>query len=215
MKKFAIYAYGKCTRIRKALTIYTELVGQISFVIIDESEDIEIKKYFTSIGIDYYCFDYMTVDKKEDRNLLLSDYILELLNSYRIDYCLSFGAHILKGELLKQYNYKLINFHPGIIPEVIGLHVIDKAIKEGKRYIGNTVHFIDQGVDSGPIIMQNLILADCFSERGYDLYLDAQIELIWKTIKLLESDRIIIDNGKVQIKNGNYYVSHIFPGFEI
>lgn len=215
MKKFAIYASGKCTRIRKALAIYPELMGQISFVITDEVEDIEIKEYFNRIGIEYYCFDYRALDKKEDRNLLLSDYILELLNTYRIDYCLSFGSHILKGELLKQYNYKLINFHPGIIPEVIGLHAIDKALKEGKKYIGNTVHFIDQGVDSGPIIMQNLILSDCFSECGYDLYLDSQIELIWKTIKLLDSDRIYIDKGKVHIKDGNYRVSHIFPEFEI
>lgn len=214
MNKYAVYASGKCTRIRKILEFYPDYVEKICFIIVDEKEDRELKDYFKSLKIDYYSFDFKAYDINNDRNLLFSNYLLENLNKYEVDYCFSFGSHILKGDILTDFKHKLINFHPGIIPEVIGLRAIDKALSEKKQYIGNTVHFIDEGVDSGPIIMQNLMLADNFKKYGYDLFLDGQIELFVKTVKLLEENRIEVKNNKVVIKNADYTVSHIFPRFE-
>lgn len=215
MKKYAIYASGECTRIKKAIEAYPYYSKQIRFIIVDEKEDLELKEWFEKRKIKYYSFDFNLLPKTEDRNLILSDYICNKLQDEMVDYCLSFGRHILKGNILSKFEYRLINFHPGIIPEVIGLHAIDKAISEKKRYIGNTVHFIDSGIDSGPIIMQNLILAENFDKYGYDLYLDAQIELIDKTIKLLDAERIIVKDGKVRIKEANYTISQIYPKFEV
>lgn len=215
MKKYAIYASGKCTRIKKAIEAYPYYSKQIGFIIVDEKEDLELKEWFEKRKIKYYSFDLNLLPKTEDRNLILSDFICDKLQDEMVDYCLSFGRHILKGNLLSKFEYRLINFHPGIIPEVTGLHAIDKAIFEKKRYIGNTVHFIDSGIDSGPIIMQNLILAENFDKYGYDLYLDAQIELIDKTIKLLDAERIIVKDGKVRIKEANYTISQIYPKFEV
>lgn len=121
----------------------------------------------------------------------------------------------MKGKLLDEYEYRLVNFHPGIIPDVIGLHAIDKAISNNHRFIGNTVHFIDSGVDSGPIIMQNVFLAENFETYGYDLFLDGQIELIYKTIKLLDNDRIKVLDNRVVIMDADYLISRTFPEFSI
>ena len=89
------------------------------------------------------------------------------------------------------------------------------VLNEGKRYIGNTVHFIDEGMDSGPIIMQSMILADNFGQYGYNIFLDGMTELIWRTVNLLESNRIEIADRKVIIKDADYTVSRIFPDFNI
>lgn len=214
-KKYAIYGTGKCNRIKKAIMEYPELKERVVLVITDEKETSELNAYFTNLDIAYFGFDVLTIEKSYDRNLQLSDFMLSKLKEYEIDYCFTFGKRILKGRLLDDYNYRLINFHPGIIPEVVGLNAIDKAIKEGKRYIGNTVHFIDAGMDSGPIIMQNLVQADNFNEYGYDIFLDAMTDLIWRTVKLLESDRIVVIDGKVRIKEANYQVSRVFPDFKV
>ena len=215
IKRYAVYGSGKCNRVKRAIEAYPDMKKRIICVITDEKEDEELKNYFDDLGIDYYSFNVAAIDKSKDRNVLLSDFILNKLEQYEIDYCFTFGKRLLKGRLLKAYNYRLINFHPGIIPEVIGLNAIDKALNEGKRYIGNTVHFIDEGMDSGPIIMQSMILADNFGQYGYNIFLDGMTELIWRTVNLLESNRIEIADRKVIIKEADYTVSRIFPDFNI
>lgn len=211
MKKYAAYVSGKATRIRKAVSRYPELRKGIKCVITDEMVNEDLKKFFEKNDIEYYALDFKTLDKTADRNLLFSDFLLAKLNLHDIDYCFSFGKHILKGKLLEKYSYRLINFHPGIIPEIIGLHAIDKALEADKRFIGNTVHFIDCGVDSGPVIMQNVMLAENFKVAGYDGFLDEQVLLLWKTFSLLEHDRIRIVGNKVVIKDADYTVSYVFP----
>lgn len=215
MKNYAAYVSGKATRIRKAILKYPELAKAIKCVITDEAFDNEMKDFFSKYGIAYFEFDYKKKEKKCDRNMLLSDFILDIFKDKKIDYGFSFGGHILKGNLLVQYENHLINFHPGILPEVAGLNAIDKALAENKRYIGNTVHFIDAGVDTGPIIMQNIMLAENFKIYGYDIFLDEQVELVWKTFKLLESNRIKIIDGTVSICEADYCVSNIYPRFSI
>lgn len=131
-KRFAVYTSGNCTRIKKAIEKYPELLCRIKFIITDECENLVLKQYFNKLGIQYYNFDVKQIYNKEKRNFLLSNYIEEKLKQNNIDYCFTFGKHILKGRILEEYKYRLINFHPGIIPDVIGLNAIDTAIKEKK-----------------------------------------------------------------------------------
>lgn len=215
MKTYAVYVSGKATRIRKAILKYKELANAIKCVISDEAFDIELQDFFSLYNIAYYAFDYNGKEKNTDRNLLLSDFILHVFNEEQIDYGFSFGGHILKGELLVQYQNHLINFHPGILPDVAGLNAIDKALQEKKKYIGNTVHFIDAGVDTGPIIMQNIMLAENFEIYGYDIFLDEQVDLMWKTYKLIESNRIQMIDGRVRIDDADYCTSNIYPKFRV
>lgn len=215
MKNYAVYVSGKATRIRKAILQYDELAKAIKCIVTDEAFDSELQNFFSVYDISYYAFDYRKKEKSLDRNLLLSDFMLHIFNEKQIDYGFSFGGHILKGELLDKYENHLINFHPGILPDVVGLNAIDKALLEKKQYIGNTVHFIDSGIDTGPVIMQNVMLAENFETYGYDVFLDEQIELIWKTFKLLENNRITVVNDKVRISEADYGISNIYPEFDV
>lgn len=215
MKNYAAYVSGKGTRIKKAIINNSKLKDAFKCVITDEEYDKELEEFCLKNEICYYTLDYKKLDKQQDRNLLFSDYLCEKLKQHDIDYCFTFGGHILKGNLLNEYENKLVNFHPGIIPDIIGLHAIDKAIEEKKRYIGNTVHFIDSGVDSGPIIMQNVMLSENFELYGYDAILDEQVNMIYMTFELLETNRIIIKDNNAIIEGADYTISNIYPRFSL
>lgn len=211
MKKYAAYISGNGTRIKKAIMQYPEIEKSIRCVITDEDNSEINKMFFEGRGIKYYALDFSGLDKSLDRNLVFSDFMLKRLESHNVDYCFSFGAHILKGALLDKYSMKIINFHPAILPDFPGLHAIDKAVEGERRYLGNTVHFIDAGVDTGPIIMQNVMLAENFYREGYDFVLDQQVKMLWHVYRLLELDKIILENGKVKIIGADYSVSNIYP----
>ena len=97
------------------------------------------------------------------------------------------------------------------MPHFRGVKAIDKAIQQKERFIGNTAHFIDEGVDTGPIILQNVMLTNAFYDKGYDAILDEQVKLLLTIDKLLKEDRISVANGQVFIKDANYAVSHLYP----
>lgn len=61
---------------------------------------------------------------------------------------------ILKGKLLKSFPGKVINIHPSLLPSFPGLEAWKQALDYGVKYTGTTVHFVDQGIDSGAIINQ-------------------------------------------------------------
>jgi phosphoribosylglycinamide formyltransferase 1 len=64
---------------------------------------------------------------------------------------------ILKGQFLKNFDGRVINIHPALLPAFPGLEAWKQALAYGVKYTGVTVHFVDQGVDTGPIIAQETV----------------------------------------------------------
>ncbi len=210
--QYAVYISGKGTRIRKALERNKSFQEKVKLVVSDDEANLAYKKFFEEGGAKYYLVDLKKIEAGyTDKNLYLSDELDRLFRKYKIDYCFSFGGHILKGQLLEDFAYRIINFHPAILPRFPGLNAIDQAIENKARYLGNTAHFIDRGVDTGPIILQSITLADNFYQNGYDAILDEQITLLFKVEKLLAENRLHIEGEKVKIEGANYQVSHIYP----
>ena len=143
----------------------------------------------------------------------ISNFILERLEKNTIDYMFSFGSHILSGELLERYSYKLINFHPAILPMFPGVKSIDQAVNYGNvLLVGNTAHFIDAGMDTGKIIMQSVIPVKHFLDtQDYDVVLDLQIEMLNKLIRVIDDNRLRVINDKVIIDGADYSRNVIFP----
>lgn len=81
--------------------------------------------------------------------------LLELLEEYQIDFIVLAGyLRVVGPTILNHYDHKIINLHPAWLPEYPGLHSIERAFNDHRKQTGVTVHYIDSGVDSGPIIMQ-------------------------------------------------------------
>jgi phosphoribosylglycinamide formyltransferase-1 len=80
---------------------------------------------------------------------------LEALRAAEVDLVVLAGfMRILKGELLRAFAQKVVNIHPALLPAFPGLESWKQALDYGAKVTGVTVHFVDQGIDTGPIIAQ-------------------------------------------------------------
>jgi phosphoribosylglycinamide formyltransferase-1 len=83
---------------------------------------------------------------------------LEALREANVDLVVLAGfMRILKGELLRVFAQKVINIHPALLPAFPGLQAWKQALDYGAKMTGVTVHFVDQGIDTGPIIAQETV----------------------------------------------------------
>ncbi len=89
--------------------------------------------------------------------------LIEKIDSYNLDLIVLAGfLVVLPPELIAKYRNKIINIHPSLIPSFCGngfygLHVHEKALERGVKVTGATVHFVDEGTDTGPIIYQKAV----------------------------------------------------------
>jgi phosphoribosylglycinamide formyltransferase-1 len=83
---------------------------------------------------------------------------LEALRKAEVDLVVLAGfMRILKGEFLRIFANKVINIHPALLPSFPGLEAWKQALQYGVKFTGVTVHFVDQGIDTGPIIAQETV----------------------------------------------------------
>ena len=83
---------------------------------------------------------------------------LAALREAKVDLVVLAGfMRILKGELLRAFAQKVVNIHPGLLPAFPGLEAWKQALDYGAKMTGVTVHFVDQGIDTGPIIAQEAV----------------------------------------------------------
>ena len=80
---------------------------------------------------------------------------IEAMRSARVDLIVLAGfMRVLKGDFLRAFEGRIINIHPSLLPSFPGLEAWKQALDAGVRFTGCTVHYVDAGVDSGPIIGQ-------------------------------------------------------------
>ena len=94
---------------------------------------------------------------------------------------------ILSPEFLKEYSGRVLNIHPALLPSFPGLHAQRQALQHGVRVSGCTVHFVDEGVDTGPIIMQKAVevLEGDTEESLSARILEQEHQLYWRAIALV------------------------------
>jgi len=112
---------------------------------------------------------------------------------------------IVKKPLLDAFPNRIMNIHPALLPSFPGLHGQKQAVDYGVRISGCTVHFVDEGVDSGPIIIQAAVpvhpddTEDTLSER----ILKLEHKIFPEAIRLFAEGRLIVEGRKVKILNYN------------
>jgi phosphoribosylglycinamide formyltransferase 1 len=102
---------------------------------------------------------------------------------------------LLAGEFLSRFPLRVINVHPALLPAFPGLAAVEQAIAYGVKVFGVTVHFVDDGVDSGPVILQRAIElpdavdADAVLERLHPI----EHELLPEAVRLIARGAVRID----------------------
>ncbi len=135
----------------------------------------------------------------------------KLLKSLNPDIVVIVTTRILSKKTLQSVNAKFINIHSGITPKYRGLHgAYWSLINKDKENCGVTVHLVDEGIDTGNILYQDLITdiitpKDNFMTYTY-LQLAKALPLLQKSLKELQSDRLVSKpNTKEEINNTLYY----------
>lgn len=113
----------------------------------------------------------------------------------------------LPEELIRSYPHRIINIHPSLIPSFCGtgyygLKVHEAALARGVKVTGATVHFVDEGMDTGPIIMQKAVAVreddtpEILQKRVME---EAEWVILPRCINLIADGRVRVENGKVLV----------------
>ncbi len=139
-------------------------------------------------------FQVSEYDDRAARDRALGDWIEERGGDLVV---LAGYMQLLSPEFVERFRNRVINVHPALLPAFPGIDAVQQAIDHGSKITGVTVHFVDQGVDSGPIIMQRPV--PVAPSRDWDETEKAihatEHALLPETIRLIAAGRVRIDEA--------------------
>lgn len=156
-------------------------------------------------GINAECISPKDFETREEFN----DALINRLDESNLDLIVLAGCMVvLPAKLIEKYRNKIINIHPALIPAFCGkgfygLHVHEEVLKRGVKLTGATVHFVDEGTDTGPIILQ----------KAVEVKNDDTPEILQRRVmeeaewKIMPEAINLIANGKVSIKDNKVIIS--------
>jgi phosphoribosylglycinamide formyltransferase-1 len=128
--------------------------------------------------------------------------IVEILEERKIDLvCLAGFMRLLSPVFIRAFPNRIMNIHPALLPSFPGLHAQKQAVEYGVKITGCTVHFVDEGLDSGPIILQRTVevfgydTEESLSERLLTIEHSTYVE----AVRLFFQNRLRIEGRKVLI----------------
>jgi phosphoribosylglycinamide formyltransferase 1 len=145
-----------------------------------------------SAGVEAGVFESADYDSRGERDAAMGDWLEE----HGVDLLVLAGfMELLGAEFIRRFEGRIVNVHPSLLPAFPGLRPIQQAVDAGVRVTGVTVHFVDEGVDSGPIVLQKAL------ELPYSADVEAieeaiheiEHELLPKAVRLLASGAVRID----------------------
>lgn len=143
------------------------------------------------------------LNSQESARGKFNEILADTIETYHPDYIVLAGyMRILTPAFVERFPMRILNIHPSLLPSFQGLHAQRQAWKYGVKVSGCTVHFVDSGLDSGPIIAQRAVEAkddddeDALAER----ILEQEHLLYSEVLQLLAEGRVSVNGRKVSIK---------------
>ena len=130
--------------------------------------------------------------------------MIEVLRFHSVDLVVLAGfMRVLTPVFLKAYPRRIMNIHPALLPAFPGTHGQKKAIDYGVKFSGCTVHFVDEGIDTGPIIIQSVVpvYEEDTEETLSQRILKEEHRIYPRAIQLYTEGRLKVVGRKVQIKD--------------
>jgi len=198
--KIGILVSGRGTNLQAILDAIDngELKARVALVLSNKKEAPALARAQKK-GIETVVLDPKQFAGKKEFDLALAG---ELENRQVDLVCLAGYMRILGPEFIRKFEGKIINIHPSLLPAFPGLDVQQKAIDYGVKFSGCTVHFVNETVDGGPIILQAVVPvhptddAQTLAER-----ILIQEHLIYpRAIQMIVENRLHIENRKVSCK---------------
>lgn len=155
-------------------------------------------------GVEAIC---ISPKEYETREAFNEDFLRQL-DSYQVDLVVLAGfLVVIPEQMIEKYRNRIINIHPSLIPSFCGkgyygLKVHEGALARGVRVTGATVHFVDEGTDTGPIILQKAVeikegdTPEILQRRVME---QAEWKILPRAIDLIANGRVSVVDGRVHI----------------
>lgn len=116
--------------------------------------------------------------------------------------CLAGYMRLLSSAFVRHFEGRLLNIHPALLPAFPGLHAQRQALEYGVRIAGATVHFVDEGIDTGPIVLQAAVpvMADDTEDTLSARILAEEHRLYPEAIRLFAEGRLRLEGRRVRIR---------------
>jgi phosphoribosylglycinamide formyltransferase-1 len=198
MKNIAVLISGNGTNLQAIIDNVKEgkINGKIVAVISNKADAYGLERA-KQAGIAEYFIDHKGITREEHEQK-----IIDILEKNNVDLVVLAGyMRVLTSLFVNKYKHRLINIHPALLPAFPGTDGYGDTINYGCKIGGCTVHFVDEGVDTGPIIIQkvNEVREDdtleSFKERG----LETEHQALPEAVKLFCEDKLKIEGRKVKI----------------
>lgn len=203
MKKAAVLVSGGGTNLQAIIDAKASGLirnAEISLVISNNPSAYALTRA-KNAGIKASCISPSEFDSREAFNKTLTDALIEA----EIDLVVLAGfLVIIPYEMVEKFRNRIINVHPSLIPSFCGtgcygLKVHEKALSRGVKITGATVHFVDEGTDTGPIILQKAVevkngdTAETLQKRVME---EAEWKILPEAIELVASGQVKVVDGK-------------------
>jgi len=155
MKRIAVFASGAGSNFQAIANAVQsgKLKADLALLVCDQPEAIVINKA-ENLGVPIF----VVRPKAYENKAAYEEAVLVELQNYGVDFIALAGYMRLIGPtLLRAYEGRVINVHPSLLPAFPGLHAIEQAVEAGVRTTGVTIHYVDDGMDTGPIIAQESV----------------------------------------------------------
>jgi phosphoribosylglycinamide formyltransferase-1 len=143
------------------------------------------------------------VDHRDHRERASFDRALaDALRAHQVDLVVLAGfMRVLSGELLDAFPGRIINIHPALLPAFPGVHAQKQAYEAAVKVSGCTVHFVDRGVDTGPIIAQTAVpvLEDDDDEALRARILAEEHRLLPAVVRAIAERRVVVEGRRVRV----------------
>ncbi|CAB3261102.1 unnamed protein product [Arctia plantaginis] len=156
-KKVAVLASGNGSNLQALIDTTRDpaqcMCADITLVVSNKKDAYALQRA-EKAGIPTLVFNHKDYASREEFDRAVSD----ALEAHKIDIvCLAGYMRILSSEFVKKWHGRLLNIHPSLLPRHPGLHAQKQCLEAGDRESGCTVHFVDEGMDTGPIILQERV----------------------------------------------------------
>jgi phosphoribosylglycinamide formyltransferase 1 len=149
-------------------------------------------------GVETACFPAADYEDRETRDAALGDWVQERGADLIV---LAGYMQLLGAPFVARFRHRIVNVHPALLPDFPGLDAIGQALAAGAERTGVTVHFVDEGVDTGPVIVQGEVaLPESRDRAELERAIHAlEHELYPQAIRMIAQGRVRIDDSDPRV----------------
>jgi phosphoribosylglycinamide formyltransferase 1 len=206
--RVAVLVSGTGTNLQAILDRLNDRDGIEIAAVVSNRPQAKALKRAREAGVETAVFPRSEHSNREARDAAIGDWLAQR----DVDLIVLAGyMELLSQEFVQRFRNRIVNVHPALLPAFPGLDAVGQALQHGVQVTGVTVHFVDEGVDSGPIILQQAIEVPYTRERSRleDEIHRVEHELLPRAIRLIADGAVRIDADNPRLVHVDEKATHL------